>query len=484
MDMKKSKRLLLTLAALYWVFVIGIYLVASAQFHSTPISTQIYSPANPVGELVDGRTLTQRLTAPAEQLTSLDVYGSTFARQNTGYLNFRITNGKGHEIASSVVDISQFKHLDYTTVTLDQVIDAVPDEELMLTITSTGCSEGNAVTIFYGSSISTGKVEIPQAIAPEDLYTFSGDTGSGSLCIRINGLKAINFYQIYWLLTIGAFIALYLYFRRGYRKALSGEDSVVSAVCTLYCKYEFLLKQLVSRDFKTKYKRSVLGMAWSFLNPLLSMSVQYMVFSTLFKSNTPNYPVYLLSGVIFFNFFSEAVSQGMMSIVGNAALIKKVYMPKYIYPVSKLVSSCINFLLALMPLMLVMIATGTPFRPSLLLLAYDIACLLCFVLGMILLMSTAMTFFQDVQFLWGIAAMMWNYLTPIFYPETIIPARFLPIYRLNPMYQYITFARTCIIDGISPQPASYFWCLAMGLGVLGLGLWTFRRHQSKFVLYL
>ena len=214
------------------------------------------------------------------------------------------------------------------------------------------------------------------------------------------------------------------------------------------------------------------------------MAVQYVVFSTLFKSDTPNYPVYLLSGIVFFNFFSEAVSVGMTSITGNASLIKKVYMPKYIYPFSKLFSSLINFGLALIPLFLVMLVTGTAIRPSVLLLLYDIFCLLCFVMGMILLLSTAMTFFQDTQFLWGVISMLWMYLTPLFYPESIIPQSLLTLYHMNPMYQYITFARICIIDGVSPEPMAYLWCLLSSVLVLLLGIWTFKKQQDKFVLYL
>ena len=240
----------------------------------------------------------------------------------------------------------------------------------------------------------------------------------------------------------------------------------------------------MNRDFKTKYKRSVLGMAWSFLNPLLTMGVQYLVFSTLFRSDTPNYPVYLLSGIVFFNFFNEAVSTGMTSITGNAALIKKVYMPKYIYPISKLFSSLINFALALIPLLLVMLITGTAIRPSLFLLTFDILCLMGFVLGMIFLLSTAMTFFQDTQFLWGVVSMMWMYLTPIFYPESIIPQKLLTLYHMNPMYQYITFARICIIDGVSPEPMAYLWCILSSAVVLAVGVWVFRKHQDELVLQL
>ena len=249
-------------------------------------------------------------------------------------------------------------------------------------------------------------------------------------------------------------------------------------------KYKFLLKQLIERDFKIKYKRSSLGMVWSFLNPLLTMSVQYIVFSTLFKSDIPNYPVYLLSGIVLFNFFSEAVSMGMTSITSNAALIKKVYMPKYIYPVSKVCSSTINFALSFIPIFLVMLVTRTEFHFSLLLLVFCIMCLFVFIVGMVLILSTMMTFFQDTQFIWSVLSMVWMYATPIFYPENIIPSQFLTLYHINPMYQYVTFARIAIIDGVSPAPTAYLWCIISSIVVFLVGVLVFKKNQDKFVLYL
>ena len=332
--------------------------------------------------------------------------------------------------------------------------------------------------------MTTGRFDITKAIEPENLYTINGATGAGQLCLHVNGVRELSFYKTYWVIVSSAFLALAGYAVWGYNRTKSGKNSGVSAICTLRIRYGFLLKQLVSRDFKTKYKRSVLGMAWSFLNPLLTMGVQYAVFSTIFRSNTENYPVYLLTGIVFFNFFNEAVSMGMISITSNASLIKKVYVPKYVYPMARICSSLINLALALIPLMLVMLITGTAFKLSLLLLIFDILCLLGFVLGMVLLLSTCMTFFQDTKFLWGVVSMMWLYLTPIFYTENIIPAEFLTLYHMNPMYQYITFARICIIDGIAPEPMAYLWCMVPAAVVLLLGIAVFKKNQDKFVLYL
>ena len=484
MDFKKSKKFLLTLGALYWALVLMIYIVAGDQFHYTVVTSDALSPLSVIGEIGEGIQVEQRLLAPVEQISSVDILAATYGRANTGMLNLSLKNAQGEEVAQGSADVSELKDGQYTTIPIQQTAPISNSEALTLTLTSEGAGEGNAVSVYYGNTVIAGRFDIAQNIVPEDIYTVNGAMGAGRLCVKLNGVRALNFYKTYWVIVAGIFAAMAAYAVRGYKLAQKGVNNGVVAICTLYTRYGFLLHQLVSRDFKTKYKRSVLGMAWSFLNPLLTMAVQYIVFSTLFKSDIPNYPGYLLSGIVLFNFFNEAVSMGMTSITSNASLIKKVYMPKYIYPVSRVCSSLINFMLAIIPLFLVMLVTGTPFRPSLLLLVFDILCLLGFVTGMGLLLSTAMTFFQDTQFLWTVLSMIWMYLTPLFYPESIIPAQFLTLYHINPMYQYITFARICIIDGVSPEPMAYLWCIVSSLVVLMIGLAAFKKHQDKFVLYL
>lgn len=484
MDFKRSKRLMAIWAACYWILAVTIYLVASQQFHYTAVTSDALSATTTVGELVDGLTITQRLIAPAESLTGFDLMAATYGRSNTGTLHAVFTNNAGEVVAAKDIDIATLPESKYFTISLDSVAQVQAGDPLTLTLTTTGCMPGNAITIYCGDTIVAGRFDIVQSISEADRYTINGVPGAGKLCVKVNCIRTLTFYRDYWLIIGGAFAALALLCLYWWRGAKDGRNNPLVAVCMLFTRYGFLIRQLVSRDFKTKYKRSALGMAWSFLNPLLTMSVQYVVFSTLFQSDIPNYPVYLLSGIVFFNFFNEAVSMGMTSITGNASLIKKVYMPKYIYPVSRILSSLVNFALAIIPLLLVMLITGTAFTPALLLLIFDMLCLLGFVTGMSLLLTTAMTFFQDTQFLWGVVSMMWMYLTPLFYPESIIPAQFLTVYHMNPMYQYITFARICIIDGVSPEPMAYLWCILSSVVVLGLGILTFKRHQDKFVLYL
>ena len=484
MDFKKSKKLLAILAACYWALVLVVYLVAGNQFHYTAVTSDALSASAAIGEMVDGMTVTQIVTMPADQTTGLELLAGTYGRANSGTLHLVLTNEAGESVITQDVDVGALADGRYTTIPLTSSLETQRGGTYTLTLSTTGCAPGNAVTLYCGNTVMAGRFDIVQNIADADRYTINGEPGIGKLCVKVNGVKTLSFYKVYWLIVAGAFVVIAACCVFWWKQAKHGKNNPLVSISTLYTRYAFLIKQLVSRDFKTKYKRSVLGMTWSFLNPLLTMSVQYIVFSTLFKSDIPNYPVYLLSGIVFMNFFNEAVSMGMTSITGNASLIKKVYMPKYIYPVSRILSSLVNFALAILPLFLVMLFTGTAFRPSLLLLVFDILCLLGFVTGMGLLLTTAMTFFQDTQFLWGIVSMLWMYLTPLFYPESIIPAKYLVFYHMNPMYQYITFARICIIDGVSPEPMAYLWCIVSSLVVLALGVVTFKKNQDKFVLYL
>ena len=208
-------------------------------------------------------------------------------------------------------------------------------------------------------------------------------------------------------------------------------------------KYSFLLQQLVSRDFKVKYKRSVLGIVWSLLYPILTMVVMAIVFSNVFKFSTPgvSYLAYLLSGLIMFNYFSEASNLSMSSVVGNFGLLNKIYIPKYIFPLSKCLFVGINFLLTLVPLYIVLFATGTGVNWYHLFLPYSYLCLFMFTLGMGFILSAVSVFLRDMFYIYGIIIMMWTYLTPIMYDINLISANLQPWLKLNPLYHYINFAR-------------------------------------------
>lgn len=186
-----------------------------------------------------------------------------------------------------------------------------------------------------------------------------------------------------------------------------------------------------------------------------------------------------------FNFFSEATTQAMNAITGNASLITKVYVPKYIYPISKVLSTSINLLFSLIPLFLVAWLTGRGIHWAYLMIPFGIICFLVFVVGVSFFLSTAMVFFRDMQFLWGVFTMLWMYATPIIYDISILEGTFLYSFqKINPLYYYITFFRTIIIDGVSPAPAMYVSCVLFALLALLIGGAVFRKAQDQFILHI
>ena len=251
-------------------------------------------------------------------------------------------------------------------------------------------------------------------------------------------------------------------------------------------KYSFLLGQLVSRDFKVKYKRSVLGVLWSLLYPVLNMAVMALVFSKMFKFSTPgvSYLTYVLSGLVMFNYFAEASNLSMSSVVANFPLINKIYIPKYIFPLSKCLFVGINFLLTLIPLYVVIIATGTGLCIYHLALPYAYICLFVFTLGFGLILAAISVFLRDMFYIYGIVLTLWTYLTPIMYDISIISERIQRFFKLNPMYHYINFIREIILYHRLPSARSFIVCGGFSLVFLIIGLIIFKKNQDKFIYYV
>lgn len=260
----------------------------------------------------------------------------------------------------------------------------------------------------------------------------------------------------------------------------------VKNICLSIEKYKFLLYQLIARDFKVKYKRSILGVLWSLLYPILTMAVMAVVFSNIFKFSTPgvNYLVYLLSGLIMFNYFNEASNLAMSSVVANFGLINKIYIPKYIFPLSKCLFVGINFLLTLIPLYIIILITGTPLNIYHLLLPYAFICLFIFTLGMGLILSAVSVFLRDMFYIYGIVMTIWMYLTPIMYDIKTISIEFQQFFKLNPLYHYINFARRIILYNEIPTPFTFIVCAATALITLLIGIVVFKKNQDKFIYYI
>lgn len=247
-------------------------------------------------------------------------------------------------------------------------------------------------------------------------------------------------------------------------------------------KYSFMLLQLVKRDFKVRYRGSVLGMLWSVLNPLLNMIVLSIVFSQVFRA-IDNYKMYLLSGLVVFNFFSEATNVAISSVVNNFGLMTKVYFPKFILPLSKVLSSTINLLISLT----VFIILGSFMEVNIwwgyLLIVYMLLCLLLFTTGVSFILSAMQVFMRDVQHLYSVLIIIWMYSTPILYPIDIIPKGFMPIFKANPMYNYINFFRDITLHSTIPDLNSFIICFLWGIGMFIIGSIAFVKSQSKFIYY-
>ena len=250
-------------------------------------------------------------------------------------------------------------------------------------------------------------------------------------------------------------------------------------------KYKDLLILLVQRDIKLKYRRSFLGYVWSVLNPLLSMLVMVVVFSHMFSRGIENFPVYLICGNIMFNFMRESSTRSMHSIVGNASLLKKVYVPKYIFTLSTVTSSFVNLLFSLGALVIVMILTGTKFTWFGLLIAIPMAELYVFCLGLGLFLAASNVFFRDIGNIWSVVTLAWMYMTPIFYGlDSLSPILRFWIPKINPMYIYITQMRDFILTGRWTWEVLIWRGAFVSALMLTIGIWTFTKAKDRFILHI
>lgn len=468
----------------YFAIAAALYFLGGEQFHVKTVTTDdMVTPTDSVGEVTSADYAEQPFTLDADRITGVKLIFATYARSNSAKITISVRDNE-KTLAATTLDTSSLTDNAEQYIPFQTAADITPGDQLFLTVSSEDAVPGNAVTVYYGSSISVTKGSVKKEISDSEKAIFDGKKVDGILCFQALGERDLLFGRIYWYLAIILGVLLALYGTILTHKAETGRTSPMLRFFAAIRRYKFLMQQLVNRDFKAKYKRSVLGILWSFLNPLLMMTVQYVVFSTLFKSNIANFPLYLLTGIVCFNFFNESTSMSLQSIVGNAALITKVYVPKYIYPVTRVMSSTINFLLSLIPLALVMIIMGTPFRVQNILIIYGILCLEMLSLGIGMMLASAMVFFRDVQFIWGVLITILNFATPIFYPDSIIPAKYMTVYKMNPLYHIVRFIRICIMDGVSPEPKAYLFCLIGALVPLVLGIYVFKKTQDKFVLYI
>lgn len=242
--------------------------------------------------------------------------------------------------------------------------------------------------------------------------------------------------------------------------------------------------EMIRKDIKLKYRNSMLGIIWSILNPLLFMLVLTIIFQQVFSSSIEHFAIYVLSGRLIYACFSETTNFAMQSVVSNASLIKKVYVPKYFFPISRICSSYINTLLAMISVIPVILFSDLNFSWMNLMIVFPLFYLFLFCIGIGLILSTIYVFFRDMQHIYSLALVIVMYTSAIFYPADIIPERFLPIIQFNPIFNIIEMFRDAMINHSFPSIESHLFSLIYALILIGIGLFLFYKKQDKFIFYL
>ena len=246
----------------------------------------------------------------------------------------------------------------------------------------------------------------------------------------------------------------------------------------------FLFEELVKRDFKKRYVRTVLGILWSVLAPLLQLLVMRLVFTRFFGRNTPHYTTYLFCGTVIFTYFSDATREGMSALMDNSAIFTKINVPKYLFLFSKNTQTLINFLLILAVFFVFCALDRITFTWRFLLLIYPILCLVILNVGTGLVLSALYIFFRDIQYLWSVFLQLLQYVSAIFYQIESFPVRIQKLFYINPVFLYIRYFRKIVIEAAVPSPGFHALMLAEALLIFALGARIYRKYNLEFLYYV
>ncbi len=248
-------------------------------------------------------------------------------------------------------------------------------------------------------------------------------------------------------------------------------------------RYQFVFTELVKRDFKAKYKRSVLGVLWSMLAPLFTLLIMNFMFGNFFGRTQEYYTIYLFSGWLIFQYYNDATNGGMNALMANAYIFSKVKVPKYLFLFSRITSSSINFLLTLLIYFAFVIAYKLPITWRFFTLIFPVICMFILILGVGLILSALFVFFKDIQYLYTVFTTAIMYATPIFYTTDILGDKAW-IFYFNPLYYYVTYFRSVVIDGIIPSLRFHVIMLLLSLLLFGIGCWMYKKYNYKFLYYV
>lgn len=248
--------------------------------------------------------------------------------------------------------------------------------------------------------------------------------------------------------------------------------------------YQFLFEELVKRDFKKRYNRTVLGIVWSVLSPLLMLSVMAVIFGNFFGRSIEHYVIYLFSGQIIFNYFTEATNEGMLALVSNSSIFTKINVPKYLFLFSKNVSAIINFLIILFIYFFFVLLEGISFTWEFVLLIYPIVCLIIINVGIGLILSALYIFFRDIQYLYRIFIQVVMYGSAIFYSIDILPQNLQMLFYCNPIFVCITYFRSIVLHNTVPDLWLHLLLAGYALVLFGIGCWVYKKYNYKFLYYV
>lgn len=247
--------------------------------------------------------------------------------------------------------------------------------------------------------------------------------------------------------------------------------------------YRFLFEELTKRDFKKKYKRTLLGVLWSVISPFVTFLVQYFVFGYIFRRHDTQFVIYLLSGTLMYNFFTNATTAGMFSMYSNGGILSKVNVPKSLFVLSSNSAAIFNFLLTLVIYFVFMVFCHVSFGIHLLMMIFPILCLIIFNIGMSYILSSLFVFFRDMQYLYQIFTMLLMYMSAIFYEIDRFPENLRFVFDINPIYHFITYIRQLVIYAVVPDFTSHIICLAFAFGMLAIGYFVHKKTEQKYVYY-
>ena len=473
-DTKQLFKFGIIVIAIYFAIMGLIYYLAHDQlfYQDTQGYCEFPGTEYATTEVCNGVVISEDFEPGMNIIKSINVQVVSFLRENAGLLIIELYDLQDDVLLGrSEYDMNSIEDMSFVGITFDEPV-FMGNHNLSFRMTSIDSPAGQAVAPLINASMvdENGKLFI------------NGEEASGRLAIVADGKQTIWAGPHYGQIVFVGFFTIAIVLALIGIKLAKGKTVYVFFLIDNFKKYSFLISQLVGSSFKTKYKRSVLGIFWSFLNPLFTMIVQYFVFSNLFRFDIDNYHIYLLIGITFWGFFSTSISRSLWSIVRNAQLIKKVYVPKWIYVFSEIISSFIDLSISVIPLFVLIVFSGIKYNRTVWLVIIPIACLVIFTIGFGMMMAAFMVYFRDIEHIWAVVSMIWMYATPIFYSMEVLPENVRGLLKYNPLYMVIDFVRTCILKGISPYPGIYVSCFISAVIMFIVGSLTFKKLQDGFLL--